>query len=57
MRVYVPDPRDEIIRDALSQLYLLKQAINHQTGGSDSRIKMVDAIRTKLLTLVDSKEE
>ena len=54
MRVYVPDPKDEVIREVLKELYLLRQAIDYQSGTPDSRIKMVNTIRAKLSSLVES---
>ena len=47
-RVYVPDKRNTIIKEVLKDLYLLKQAINYQSGTADSRLNMVDNIRDKL---------
>ena len=56
MRVYVPDPKDEVIRDVLKELYLLRQAIDYQSGTPDSRIKMVNTIRAKLSSLIEASE-
>ena len=56
MRVYVPDPKDEVIREVLKELYLLRQAIDFQSGTPDSRIKMVNAIRAKLSGLIETRE-
>ena len=56
MRVYVPDPRDEVIREVLKDLYLLRQAIDFQSGTPDSRIGMANAIRAKLSSLIETKE-
>tara|TARA_B100000131_G_C17720798_1_gene452737 strand:- start:399 stop:572 length:174 start_codon:yes stop_codon:yes gene_type:complete len=57
MRVYVPDPKDEVIRNVLKELYLLRQAIDYQSGTPDSRIKMVNAIRAKLSRLIETSED
>ena len=56
MRVYVPDPKDEVIREVLKELYLLRQAIDFQSGTPDSRIKLVNTIRAKLSDLIETKE-
>ena len=56
MRVYVPDPKDEVIREVLKELYLLRQAIDFQSGTPDSRIKLVNTIRAKLSGLIETKE-
>ena len=54
MRVYEPDKRFAAISDALKDLYILKQAIDHQSGTVDSRIKLVDTIRNKLQNIIGS---
>ena len=48
MRVYEPDPREAAIKEAIKDLYLLKQSIQHEAGSQESRLRMVDQIRTKL---------
>jgi len=54
VRVYEPDKRQIVINDALKDLYILKQAIDHQSGTVDSRIKLVDMIRNKLQNIISS---
>jgi DNA polymerase sigma len=51
-RVYVPDKRNVIIEEVLKDLYLLKQAIDHQTGTHVARSATVDKIREKLKTSI-----
>jgi hypothetical protein len=61
MRVYVPNKEEEIINEVLRDLYLLKKAIDYNTGTADSRIATVDGIRDRLKLLLkeegDSKNE
>tara|TARA_R100000234_G_C4900316_1_gene135332 strand:+ start:262 stop:450 length:189 start_codon:yes stop_codon:yes gene_type:complete len=57
MRVYVPDKEEDVINEALKDLYMLKQAIDYASGTPDSRMSMVDNIRDKLKTLLESKKE
>ena len=54
MRVYIPDKKDRVVSEVLKELYILKQAIDFQTGSPDSRMKIVDSIRTKLICLVEN---
>ena len=53
MRVYEPDPREAVIKEALKDLYLLKQSIEHQAGSNESRLNMVDRIRSKLQEVLE----
>ena len=53
MRVYVPDKKQDVINEVLKELYLLRQSIDHQSGGDESRLTMVDKIRTQLKTLLE----
>ena len=48
MRVYEPDPREAAIKEAIKDLYLLKQSLTHNAGSEESRLKMIDRIRNKL---------
>ena len=48
MRVYVPDKRDSLLGEVLQELYVLRQAIDHQSGTVNARIKIVDDVREKL---------
>jgi len=57
MRVYNPRKDLALLRDALKALYLLKQAIDHQSGTADNRIQMVDDARFKIQTALDILEE
>jgi hypothetical protein len=54
LRVFVPDKRDAAINEALKDLYLLRQAINYQAGTADSRLLMLDKIRSKLRELISN---
>ena len=53
-RVYIPDKREDIINEALKDLYLLRQAVDYQSGTADSRLKMIDKIRNTLKRVVES---
>tara|TARA_A100001391_G_C5020530_1_gene265697 strand:+ start:482 stop:670 length:189 start_codon:yes stop_codon:yes gene_type:complete len=57
MRVYVPDKEEDVINEVLKDLYMLKQAIDHNSGTADSRMAMVDNIRDKLRNMLDTKQE
>ena len=48
MRVYVPDKRDNLIKEALKELYLLRQEVDFGAGTPKSKIIMIDKIRSKL---------
>ncbi len=56
MKVYEPDKRDAIIHEILKDLYILRQAIDHQSGTPDTRMKMVSAMRTKLKEILELKD-
>ena len=56
MRVYVPDKRNNTINEVLKDLYLLRQSIDFDSGTVDSRLKMVDNIRSKIQTLLESTD-
>ena len=56
MRVYVPDKKDAAINEVLKDLYLLRQAVDFESGNVDSRLKMIDNIRNKLRRLVEPQE-
>ena len=56
MRVYIPDKKDAVINEALKDLYLLRQAVDFESGNVDSRLKMIDSIRSKLRRLVEEEE-
>jgi hypothetical protein len=53
MRVYVPDKRDRIIKEALKELYLLRQSIDFQSGTVGARLELVDKIRSKIHSLTN----
>jgi len=56
MRVYVPNKSANTISEILKDLYLLRQAIDHQAGTVDGRLRMLDKIRTSVQTLQDEQE-
>ncbi len=56
MRVYVPSKKDAIISEVLKELYLLRQAVEHNAGSRDSKLKTIDKIRNKLQSLFSTKE-
>lgn len=53
MRVYVPDKKQDVISEVLKELYLLRQSVNHKSGGDESRLAMIDKIRNRLKTLLE----
>tara|TARA_Y100000748_G_C15264140_1_gene397971 strand:- start:54 stop:329 length:276 start_codon:yes stop_codon:yes gene_type:complete len=57
MRVYEPDKREAIIHEVLKELYILRQAIDHQSGSPDARMKMVTKIRSKLKDMIEPESE
>ena len=57
MRVYVPDKRASTINEILKELYLLRQAVDHQAGTVDGRLKMIDKIRGCVQTLQNEGED
>tara|TARA_R110002074_G_scaffold349552_3_gene520105 strand:- start:24 stop:209 length:186 start_codon:yes stop_codon:yes gene_type:complete len=56
IRVFVPDKREAMLNEVLKDLYLLRQSIDYQSGTADSRLKMVDSIRSRLRTLLDKED-
>lgn len=56
IRVFVPDKKEAVLNEVLKDLYLLRQAVDYDSGTTESRLKMVDKIRNKLRTLVDKEE-
>jgi hypothetical protein len=52
MRVYVPDKKYNTINEVLKELYLLRQAIDYDSGTVDSRLSMLDKIRTRIQSLL-----
>lgn len=53
MRVYVPDKKYNTVNEVLKELYLLRQAIDYNSGTVDSRLVLIDRIRTKIQTLLE----
>ena len=56
MRVYVPDKRASAINEILKELYLLRQAIDHQAGTVDGRLKTLDKIRSCVQALQNEEK-
>ncbi len=52
MRVYVPDKRDNAIKEVLKELYLLRQEVDFGAGTAASKLAMIDKIRSKLQDLL-----
>lgn len=52
MKVYDPRKESRILSEVLKDLYLLKQAIEHQSGTNESRLKMLDKINKKIKSVV-----
>jgi len=48
MKVYEPRKDVALLEEALKELYLLRQAIDHQGGTVDSRLKIADQLRNKI---------
>ena len=57
MRVYVPDKEENVISEVLQDLYMLKKAIDYDSGTPDSRMASVDSIRDKLKSLLKEKKQ
>ena len=57
MRVYVPDKKENVIKEVLQELYMLKKAIDYASGTPDSRMGMIDRVRDKLKTLLEDSKE
>jgi DNA polymerase sigma len=57
MRVYVPSKEEDVINEILKDLYMLKKAIDYNTGAIENRIHMVDEIRNKVRTLLEEEKE
>ena len=55
MRVYVPDKKEGIINEVLKDLYLLRQSIDYDSGTADSKLNMIDKIRSQLKLLLEEK--
>jgi len=53
IRVYVPDKRENLVQEVISDLYLLRQSVDYQSGTADSRLNMIDKIRTKLQKVLE----
>ena len=51
-RVYIPDKRENLINEVLKELYLLRQAVDYQSGTADSRLQMIDKIRSTLKQII-----
>jgi hypothetical protein len=56
MKVYVPNKKANVISEVMQDLYMLKKAIDYESGTADSRINMVDGIRDKLKELLQEME-
>ena len=52
MKVYVPDKKVNVVNEVLKDLYMLKKAIDYESGTADNRMAMVDDIRDKLRNLL-----
>ena len=55
MRVYVPDKKEGIINEVLKDLYLLRQSIDYDSGTADSKLNMIDKIRSQLKLLLEEQ--
>ena len=52
MKVYVPNKKVNVINEVMQDLYMLKKAIDYNSGTPDNRMSMVDNIRDKLRALL-----
>ena len=52
MKVYVPDKKVNVVNEVMQDLYMLKKAIDYNSGTPDNRMSMVDGIRDKLRVLL-----
>lgn len=57
MKVYDPRKESRILSEVLKDLYLLKQAIEYQSGTNESRLKMLDKINKKIRSVIDLIED
>ena len=57
MRVFVPDKKQTVISEVLKDLYMLKKAIDYESGTAESRSGMVDNIRDKLRDLLEESKQ
>ena len=57
MRVYVPDRKENVINEVLQDLYMLKKSIDYGSGTPDSRMGMIDRIRDKLRSILNTQQE
>jgi len=53
MRVYVPDKRENLINEALKELYLLRQSVETGSGTDSSKIDLIEKIRARLKSLLE----
>ena len=57
MKVYVPNKKANVISEVMQDLYMLKKAIDYESGTVDNRINMVDRIRDKLRVLLEQMDQ
>jgi len=57
MKVYVPNKKANVISEVMQDLYMLKKAIDYESGTVDNRINMVDRIRDKLRVLLEEMDQ
>ena len=57
MKVYVPNKKANVISDVMQDLYMLKKAIDYESGTIDSRKAMVDKVRDKLRVLLEEMNQ
>jgi|TARA_Y100000310_G_C20528978_1_gene737503 hypothetical protein len=49
MKIYKPQKATGILHEAMKELYLLKQAIEHQQLSVEARAALVDKTRAKII--------
>ena len=57
MRVYEPNKDVDLLNDVLKELYLIRMAVDHQSSNVTNVLKMIDQVRDKVRTVIDTKEE
>ena len=57
MRVYEPNKDVDLLNDVLKELYLIRMAVDHQSSNVTNVLKMIDQVRDKVRSVIDTKEE
>ena len=57
MRVYEPNKDVDLLNDVLKELYLIRMAVDNQSSNVTNVLKMIDQVRDKVRSVIDTKEE